>query len=226
MDPQTQMPYVILRNMSPHFDSYANSRIPGIKGMAHQLYNGRTNMEKGEIDHQVRQLLHLLPHLQRNDVGKTGALGTGWQDRGRDLQVLEAPILNRAGRRYILHPNHTTTQRLTQLDATALLQQRRQLGITAANVINILCKTNPTDWTLSGGYVSPWEGRKPLAPSTDYLRHPLGKPESHGVDTWRHLNRAETGWGNWFGIITQICKSWNEVTQKRRRNPSHITIHD
>ena len=154
-------------------------------------------------------------------MGKTGALGTGWQDRGRDLQALEAAILNRAGRRYISHPNHPTTQRLTQLDATALLQERRQLDITAANVINILCKTNPPGWTLSGGYVSPWGGRE-IAPSTDYLGHPLG----NGVNTWEHLNRSETGWGNWFGIVAQVCKSWNEVTQKRRRNPSHITIHD
>jgi len=32
VDPQPHMPYVIFRNMSPHFDSYANSGIPKIKG--------------------------------------------------------------------------------------------------------------------------------------------------------------------------------------------------
>jgi len=34
-------------------------------------------MEGGEIVHQVRQLLHPLPHLKQNDVGETGALGKG-----------------------------------------------------------------------------------------------------------------------------------------------------
>jgi len=139
--------------------------------------------------------------------------------------VLEMAILNRAGRRYISHPYHPTTQRRTQMDETALRPEPRQLGITAAKVINILCKTNPPGWTQSDGFVMPWGGRV-IAPSTDYLGHPLGKPGSNGVDTWGHLNRVETGWGNWFGIIAQVCKSWNEVTQQRRRNPSHITIHD
>ena len=133
MDPQPQIPYVIFRNMSPHFDSHANSGIPGINGMAHRFYDGRINTEGDEIDHQVLQLLCLLPHLQRNDVG------TGWESRGRDLQALETVIMNRTGRRYISHPNHSTTQRLTQLAEIPLQQERRQFGITAANVINILC---------------------------------------------------------------------------------------
>jgi len=69
MDSQPQMPYAIFRNMSPHFDSHANSGIPGMKGSAHQFYSGRMNTDADEIDHQLLQLLHLLPHLQRNDVG-------------------------------------------------------------------------------------------------------------------------------------------------------------
>ena len=101
MDLQPQMPYVILRNVSPHFDTYANSKIPGIQGMADPIYKSRTNKEGGEIAHQVRQFLHLLPHLQRNDMGKTGALGTEKQDSWSDLQALEMAILSRAGRRYV-----------------------------------------------------------------------------------------------------------------------------
>ena len=41
-----------------------------------------------------------------------------------------------------------------------------------------------------------------------------------------HANSSEWGWGNWVGIITQVCKSWHNVAQSRRSNPSHITIHD
>ena len=58
------------------------------------------------------------------------------------------------------------------------------------------------------------------------MGYPIGKPERNGVDTWGHLNRSESGWGNWFGTIAQVCKSWHKVAQKRRSNPSHITIHD
>jgi len=64
------------------------------------------------------------------------------------------------------------------------------------------------------------------APSTDYLEYPIGQPGHNGVDNWRNLNRSETGWGNWFGIIAQVGKAWNAAAQKRRRNPSRITIHD
>ena len=64
------------------------------------------------------------------------------------------------------------------------------------------------------------------APSIDYLGYPIGQPRCNGVDKWGHLNRLETGWGNWFGIIAQVCKAWNEAAQKRRSNPSHITIHE
>jgi len=56
------MPYVIFINMSPHFDSYANSGIPDIKGTEHQLYSW-------DKDDRKLQLLHLLPHLQLSDVG-------------------------------------------------------------------------------------------------------------------------------------------------------------
>jgi len=45
IDPQPHMPYVIFRNMSPHFDSYANSGIPDIKGIEHQPYNGTKKTE-------------------------------------------------------------------------------------------------------------------------------------------------------------------------------------
>ena len=60
-DPQPHMPYVIFRNTSPNFDSYANSGIPDMKGTEHQLYSW-------DNDRRV-QLLHLLPHLQLIDVG-------------------------------------------------------------------------------------------------------------------------------------------------------------
>jgi len=196
MDPQPQMPYVIFRNMIPHFDSHAHSGIPGIKGMAH----GRINTEGDVIDHQVLQLLHLLPHLQRNDAG------TGRESRRHDLQALEPAIMNRTGRSYISHPNHSTTQRLTQLAEIPLQQERRQFGITAANVIDILCKTDPPDCTLSYLVDMNRSDEKSIASSTGYLGYPLGKPGSNRVDTWGHLNRSETGWGNWFGIIAHGMK--------------------
>ena len=56
------MPYVVFRNMGPHFDSYANSGIPDIKGTEHQFYSG----EEGD---KRLELLHLLPHLHPSDVG-------------------------------------------------------------------------------------------------------------------------------------------------------------
>jgi len=68
MDPQPQMPYVIFRNMSPHFYSHANSGIPDTTGMTRRFYSGITNTD-AEIDLQLLQLLHLLPHLNYNDVG-------------------------------------------------------------------------------------------------------------------------------------------------------------
>jgi len=58
------------------------------------------------------------------------------------------------------------------------------------------------------------------------LGYPIGNPGNTGVDTWGNLNRSESGWGDWFGIIGQVCKSWYKVAQERRSNPSHITIHD
>jgi len=69
------------------------------------------------------------------------------------------------------------------------------------------------------------EGRQ-VASATDYLGYPIGQPGCNGVDTCGHFNRSESGWGNWFAIIVQVCKAWNEAAQKRRSNPSHITIHD
>ena len=61
VDPQLHIPYVIFRNMSPHFDSYANSGIPDITGTEYQLHRWD--------DDRRCQLLHLLPHLQLIDVG-------------------------------------------------------------------------------------------------------------------------------------------------------------
>ena len=193
-DPQPRMPYVIFRNMSLHFDSHANSGIPGIKGIEHQFYGSRINARR-DID-QTLQLLHLLPHLRLSDVG------TCMEHRIGDLQTLAKAIMNKTGRNPLSHPNHSTTQRLTQLANNSLQYEIRQFGITADNVINILCKVDPPDTER--------EGRQ-TASATDYLGHPIGKPECKGVDTWGHLNRSESGWGNWFGIIAQVCKSWHEV---------------
>jgi len=166
--------------------------------MEHQFYSW-------DKDYQKLQLLHLLPHLQLSDVGIC------IEHRIGDLQTLAEAIMNRTGRRPLSHPNHSTTQRLTQLIDNSLQHERRQFGITADNVINILCKTDPPDTTAS---------------ATDYLGYPIGNPGSNGVDTWGHLNRLESGWGNWFGTIAQVNKSWHKVAQKRRSNPSRITIHD
>jgi len=61
MEPHPHMPYVIFRDMGPHFDSYANSGIPDIIG---------TNLELFCCENEQRcQLLYLLPHLQLIDVG-------------------------------------------------------------------------------------------------------------------------------------------------------------
>jgi len=190
-DPQPHMSYVIFRNMSPHFfDSHANSGIPSIKGMEHQFYSSRIRTQADKIDHQRLQLLHLLPHLQLSDVG------TCMEHRMGDLQTLAKAIMNKTGRSPLSHPNLSTTQRLTQLAKISLQHERRQFGITAVNVLNILCKVDPPDTEM--------EGRQ-IASATDYLGYPIGKPGCNGVDTWGHLNRSESGWGNWFGIIAQVC---------------------
>jgi len=47
-------------------------------------------------------------------------------------------------------------------------------------------------------------------------------PDFTGEDKWGERRRTESGWGNWFEGIGQVCKSWHTVTQKRRSNPSHI----
>ena len=109
-DPQPHMPYVIFRNMSPHFDSYANSGIPDIKGTEHQLYSW-------DNDRRV-QLLHLLPHLQLIDVGAC------MEHRIGDLQTLTKAILSRTGRRPLSHPNHSTTHRLTNLNEDSLQYEK------------------------------------------------------------------------------------------------------
>jgi hypothetical protein len=144
-----------------------------------------------------------------------------------DLQTLAKSIIDRTGRRPPSYPNHSTTQRLTQLNENSLQHERRRFGVIADNVINILCKTDPPVTEIErfrkdylgyphGGSVS----------AIDYLGYLIGGTDSSGVDTWGSLNRSESGWGDWFGIIAQVCKSWHRVARKRRRNPSHITIHD
>ena len=105
IDSQPQLPYVIFRNMSPHFDSHANSGIPSIKRLTHRFYSSRMNTDANTIDLQSLQLLHLLPHLQYNDVG------TWMESRGRDLQTLARAIMNRTGRSLLSSSNHSTTQR-------------------------------------------------------------------------------------------------------------------
>jgi len=133
-----------------------------------------------------------------------------------DLQKLAKAIKDSMGRRPASHPNHSTTHRLTQLNANLLQQERQQLGTTAENIIHILCKTELSDTLTDRGYTTS---------ATDYLEYLTEKTGLTGVDTWGNLRRSESGWGDWFGIIRQVCKSWHEVTQKRRSNPSHITIH-
>jgi len=188
--------------MGPHFDSYANSGIPDIKGTEHQLYSG-------EGDEKRLELLHLLPHLHPSDVG------TNTTSRIGDLQQLAKAIQNSTGRRPASHPNHSTTYRLSQLNANLLQQERRLLGTRAKNIIHILCKTELSDTLMDRGYT-------PSA--TDYLGYLTEKTGFTGVDKWGDLQRTESGWGDWFGVIGQVCKSWHTVIQKRRSNPSHITF--
>jgi len=188
------MPYVIFRNMSPHFDSYANSGIPDIKGTEYQLYRW---------DDDLRCLL---PHLQLIDVG------TCMEHRIGDLQTLTKAILSRTGRRPLSHPDHSTTHRLTSLTEDSLQYEKRQFGLTAECVIHILCNTDLADMLTEQGY---------KASATDYLGNPM--TGSTG-DIWKNLSSSESRWGNWFGIITQVCKSWHKVAQRRRSNPSHITV--
>ena len=171
--------------MSPHFDSHANSGIPSIKRLTHRFYSSRINTAANTIDLQSLQLLHLLPHLQYNDVG------TWMESRGSDLQTLARAIMNRTGRSPLCSPNHSTTQRLFHLAEIPLQQERRQIGITA----DILYKTDPLDTNE--------EDRLQAPPSTDYLGYPIGQPGRKGIDTWGHLNRSETGWG----IIARVCKA-------------------
>jgi len=189
--------------MSPHFDSYANSGIPDIEGTEHHFYSG------DEGDKRLK-LLHLLPHPHPSDVG------INMTSRIDDLQTLAKAITNSTGRRPASHPYHSTTHRLAQLNANSLQQERRQFGTTAENIIHILCKTELSDILTDRGYT---------ASATDYLGYPIEETGFTGVDTWGNLRRSESGWGDWFGIIGQVCKSWHEMTQKRRSNPSHITIH-
>jgi len=84
-DPQPQMPYVIFKNMSSHFDCYANSGIPDIGGTEHHFCIW------DEEDKNL-QLLHLLPHLQPSDVG------INMVTRIDDLKTLAKAITDSTGR--------------------------------------------------------------------------------------------------------------------------------
>jgi hypothetical protein len=196
------MPYVVFRHMGPHFDSYANSGIPEITGTAHQPFSGRGKEKRPD-------LLHLLPHLRPNDVGLNALT------RIRDLQQLATAIQESTGRRPASHPNHSTTYRLSQLNAKLLQQERQLLGNRAKNIIHILCKTDLADTLLDRGYT----------PSAkDCLGYGAETPVFTGEDNWGVLRRTESGWHDGLVVIGQVCKSWHTVTQKRRSNPSHITI--
>ena len=204
IDPRPRMPYVAFRHMGPHFDSYANSGIPEITGTAHQPFSGRSEEKRPD-------LLHLLPHLCPNDVGSNALT------RIRDLQQLATAIQESTGRRPASHPNHSTTYRLSQLNAKLLQQERQLIGNRAKNIIHILCKTDLADTLLDRGYT----------PSAkDYLGYLAETPVFTGEDKWGALRRMESGWGDWFVVIGQVCKAWHAVTQKRRSNPSHITFRD
>jgi len=204
IDPQPRMPYVVFRHMGPHFDSYANSGISEIKGTEHQLYSRRGNEKRPD-------LLHLLPHLHPCDVG------TDTPNRVGDLQQLSTAIQDSVGRRPASHPNHSTTYRLSLLNTTLLQQERRLLGTRAKNIIHILCKTELSDTLLNRRYTTS---------ATDYLGYLTETPVFTGEDRWGVLRRTESGCGDWFVVIRQVCKSWHTVTQKRRSNPSHITLRD
>jgi len=203
------MPYVIFRHMGPHFDSYANSGIPYIKGTEFELYCWD--------DERRCQLLLLLPYLQLIDVG------TAMEPRLGDLQTLTKAILSRTGRRPLSHPDHPTTHRLTNLTEDSLQHEKQQFGLTVECVIHILCNTDLANMLTVQGY---------KASATDYLGFPSGtSPMGYPMfmpgflgDIWGYLNRSELGWGNWFQIITRVCKSWHKVTQRRSSNPSYIAV--
>jgi len=78
------MPYVIFRNMGPHFDSYANSGIPEIIDPCIDLHLREREIHRRESE-QRSPLLSLLPHLQLIDVG------TAMEHRLGDLQTLTKP---------------------------------------------------------------------------------------------------------------------------------------
>jgi len=106
-----------------------------------------------------------LPHLQLIDVG------TCMEHRIGDLQTLTKAILFRTGRRPLSHPNHSTTHRLTNLTKDSLQYEKRQFGLTAECVINILCNTDLPDMLTVQGY---------KASATDYLGNPMDIPGNTG----------------------------------------------
>jgi len=132
MEPHPHMPYVIFRNMGPHFDSYANSGIPDIIDSCLDLHLREDELHRRESEPRS-QLLSLLPHLQLTDVG------TAMEHRLGDLQTLTKTIGSRTGKRPLSHPDHPTTYRSTKLTADSLRQEKQRLGLTAESIIHILC---------------------------------------------------------------------------------------
>ena len=108
VEPQPHMPYVIFKDMGPHFDIYANSGIPNIIGTEPELYC---------CDDERR---YLLPHLQFIDVG------TAMEHRLGDLQTLTKAILSRTGKMPPSHPDHHITYRLTNLTEDSLQHEKQQ----------------------------------------------------------------------------------------------------
>jgi len=103
-----------------------------------------------------------------------------------------------------------------------LQEERHQFCMTAAEVINILCRTDPPA-TRGGG------GQEVMSPRSDYLGTPSEAKlplEPHAGHIRGYSDKEGTGWGNWFGSIACVCKAWNAITQVRRRNPLHFTIDD
>jgi len=207
VEPQPHMPYIIFRDTGPHFDNYANSGTPNIVG---------TDLKPYFCEDERRcQLLYLLPHLQLIDVG------TAMKHRLGDLQTLTIAILSRTGRSPPSHPDHPTTYRLTKLTEDSLQHEKQQLGLTAECVIHILCNTDLAHMLTEQGYKAPAFDYLGFPSGTSPMGHPMTLPGFLG-DIWEYHTCSKLGWGNWFEVITRVCKSCHKVTQRRRSNPSYI----
>ena len=93
-----------------------------------------------------------------------------------------------------------------------------------AEMVFILCNTDLAYRLTDRGY---------NVPGLDYLGFPhgvspLGQPmflNGFLGDKWEYLDRSEA-WGNWFESITRVCKSWHNVTQRRKSNLSFLAVCD